>query len=184
MKPSVASPSLARAVRLRSGLKAGDSDLRMAATFFARRASHAAWRRRNESQPFAELRESTVAFSSTSSSSTASTGFAARGRARRSKTFAAAYVFADFMSRFTPVISGRNLCNVASTCVFRARAFRDRHPRIEAAQKDDRSSKNQPKRVEHGRARKSGTSRPFARSGRNVQPGGGSSFADAFVGAR
>ena len=35
----------------------------------------------------------------------------------------------------------------------RARAFRKQHPCFESAPRDDRSSKNQPKRVETGRAR-------------------------------
>ena len=43
--------------------------------------------------------------------------------------------------------------NVASTLVFRARAFRKKHPRFETVPRDDRSSKNQPKRVENGRDR-------------------------------
>jgi hypothetical protein len=47
--------------------------------------------------------------------------------------------------------AGRERCNVASTCVFRARAFRKKHPRFETVPRDDRSSKNQPKRVENGR---------------------------------
>ena len=45
------------------------------------------------------------------------------------------------------------LFNVASTWT-RARAFRIiKHRRVETAPRDDRSSKNQPKRVEHGRGR-------------------------------
>ena len=41
----------------------------------------------------------------------------------------------------------------ASTRVFRARASRRTWPRVESAPRDDRSSPNQPKRVEIGRAR-------------------------------
>ena len=36
---------------------------------------------------------------------------------------------------------------------FRARAFREKHPRFETAPRDDRSSENQPKRAERGRER-------------------------------
>ena len=42
---------------------------------------------------------------------------------------------------------------VASTRVFRARSFRKKHRRFESAPRDDRSSKNEPKRVDHGRER-------------------------------
>jgi hypothetical protein len=35
----------------------------------------------------------------------------------------------------------------------RARAFREKHPRVDTVPSDDRSSKNQPKRVENGRDR-------------------------------
>ncbi|KAK7232929.1 hypothetical protein SO694_0003625 [Aureococcus anophagefferens] len=35
--------------------------------------------------------------------------------------------------------------------MFRARAFREKHSRFETTPRDDRSSKNQPKRVENGR---------------------------------
>ena len=35
--------------------------------------------------------------------------------------------------------------------MFRARAFRKKHPRVESAPRDDRSSKNQPKRAENDR---------------------------------
>ena len=37
--------------------------------------------------------------------------------------------------------------------VFRARALWERHPRVERAPRDDRSSKNRPKRAENGRDR-------------------------------
>ena len=47
----------------------------------------------------------------------------------------------------------RRRFNVASTRVFRARAFRKPHPRFESAPRDDRSSKNQPKRAENERDR-------------------------------
>ena len=51
-------------------------------------------------------------------------------------------------------------CNVASTWVVRARAFRRQGPRVESAPSDDRPSKHEPNRAERGRGRK------FARSSR------------------
>ena len=50
-----------------------------------------------------------------------------------------------------PTWAGKGWFNVASTWVFRARAFQKQHSRFETVPRDDHSSKNQPKRVENDR---------------------------------
>ena len=54
---------------------------------------------------------------------------------------------------FADVATSKTWADVASTWGFRARAFQKRHLRFEIVPRDDRSSKNQPKRGENDRAR-------------------------------
>jgi len=55
--------------------------------------------------------------------------------------------------------------------VLRARAFREKHPRFETVPRDDRSSKNQPKRVEAAErgAFEVGNFAPFSRPAQHAR---------------